>query len=65
MKRVDKILLVREEHNGDVDIHFNSINVVEKGKDTQHEVKKSKVYSAIALAILTSVVSFITYKKVR
>ena len=54
-----------KEHNGDMDIHYNSISLVEKGKDTQHEVKKSKVYSAIALAILTSVVSFITYKKVR
>jgi len=54
-----------EEHNGDMDIHYNSISVVEKGKDVHHEVKKSKVYSAIVLAILTSVVSFITYKKIR
>ncbi|ARC84162.1 hypothetical protein U732_687 [Clostridium argentinense CDC 2741] len=54
-----------EEHNGDMDIHYNSISVIEKGRDAQHEVKKYKVYSSLTLFILTAAISFVTYRKIK
>jgi len=53
------------EHGGDMDIHAQSVKIVEKGIPTPNPVNKRRVMISIAITICTVILLGITYKSVK
>lgn len=53
------------EHGGDVDIHSNSITVMEAGYATEESVSSPKIIIGIVLVFLASVLGFIYLKIIK
>lgn len=53
------------EHGGDVDIHADSVRVIEKGYIKNKPIEKNKVELAVIFALITIVLSGIYYQKIR
>lgn len=45
-------------HNGEMDIHAQSITVISQGYYTPHPVQKNKLYSAIILVLITGLLAW-------
>lgn len=51
------------EHGGDMDIHANSISVVEQGKPVLHVLSNRKLIASTALTFMTAALAAIYWKK--